>query len=143
MSRTIPIEQHHVPTTARVWAVAVGVTLIMFGVVAFAWTGFDGWIEAEAAESFLWFRLNPTQNLLHVILGVMLLIPATDGERRARRWCGMTGAVLAAATVTGIVLRGQPDLNVLAFDVADNVLHGVLAVGCWFAAFLSAAADPR
>lgn len=139
----VPVERLHVPTVARGWSLSIGTILILFSVVAFAWTGFDAWIEAEAADQFLWFRLNPTQNLLHLVLGTMLLVPATDGERQARRWCVLTGAVLAAAAIAGVLLRGQPDLNVLAFDTADNVLHGVLAAGCWLAAFLSVAADPR
>lgn len=128
---------------ARLFAYTVGLAYVLLGVVGFAWTEFTGWLEADTGDLLLWFRLNPTQNLVHLGLGAVLMWAGTEPEGYARLGVAAVGAVLVGGGVAGFFLTGLPDWNVLALNLADNVLHLVTGAAALLAAASSATRAAR
>ncbi|HEX2027405.1 MAG TPA: DUF4383 domain-containing protein [Nitriliruptorales bacterium] len=122
---------------AKGFAYSVGLVYVVLGAVGFGPTGFEQWLEADTGDHLIWFQLNPTQNFLHLVLGVVLLWSATEPPARARAVVLLIGLVFGALGVAGFFLTGRPDSNVLALNLADNLLH--LATG---AAAIVVAARP-
>lgn len=119
---------------ARVYAYVAGALLLLLGTLGFLTTGFSGFVEADSGDVLLGLRLNPTLNLVHLALGAAWLWAGASEEPLAGAATGLVGAVLVALGVGGLWLTGRPDLNVLAVNRLDNLVHvlvgglGVLAV---------------
>lgn len=122
---------------AKGFAYSFGLVYIVLGAVGFAPTGFEQWLEADTGDHLVWFQLNPTLNFLHLVLGVVLMWSATEPPARARASVLLVGLAFAGLGVAGFFLTGRPEWNVLALNLADNLLH--LATG---AAAIVVAARP-
>jgi ABC-type nitrate/sulfonate/bicarbonate transport system permease component len=69
------------------------------------------------------FRLNPFHNIIHLLLGGLLLWASIRGTR-ARRAAGFAaGVALASLAAIGFWMAANPEANRLAANTADNVLH--------------------
>lgn len=110
-------------TAARLFGYSFGFAYVALGVVAYLVTGFERWLEADVDSYVLWFRLNPTHNLVHLAIGTLLLWAGTEPEPVARIAVGLVGVLYLGVGIAGFWLVGAPDRNVLALNGADNVLH--------------------
>lgn len=123
---------------AKFFGYTVGFIYLMVGTLGFAETGFEKWIEAETPAYVFWFRLNGTLNLVHFALGGALMVAAADTEAIARAVTTLVGLTFLGLGVAGFWLTDRPEVNVLALNGADIVLH-LLTAG----AALTAAAASR
>lgn len=111
---------------ARMFAAVFGAVYLVVGVVGFAVTGFDGWLETNSGDFLLWFEINPLHNVVHLLIGAALL--AGSARPSAARMIALTVAVIYAAVgVIGFWAVGE-EWNILSLNQADNWLHIVTAV---------------
>lgn len=108
---------------AKLFGYGIGGIYVILGTVGFAWTSFSGWLVADTGSYLIWFRLNPTHNLVHLAIGAFLMWAGTEPEPVARLGVALVGVLYLGAGIAGFWLAGTPDWNVLAFNFADNLLH--------------------
>ncbi len=68
------------------------------------------------------FEVNPAQNILHIAIGVVLFITGLIGAFWAQIANILVGLFLLALGLAGLFLIGST-LNIVAINVADNVVH--------------------
>jgi hypothetical protein len=108
-------------TNATRFAYVFGVTYLVVGLLGFVVTGISGFLDTEG-ESLLGFGINPLHNLVHVLIGGVLVAAAVQGGEASRLWTRIVGAVLGLVGILGFFIVGTP-ANILALNVADNLLH--------------------
>ena len=111
----------------RPFAVVFGGIFLLTGLLGFAVTGFSGFADTAGKTLFV-FGLNPLHNLAHIVIGALWLASAIRAET-ARTATQVIGAAYLLLGILGLFALGS--LNLLALNVADNVLHlltGALAV---------------
>ncbi|GAB2815896.1 hypothetical protein GCM10027200_14490 [Lentzea nigeriaca] len=102
-------------------AISTGALLALWGIAGFFVTGFSSF-AGQSDTWILWLRVNPLQNTIHLVLGVVLLLTF-----RSLKALG-TGALLVAALsliVFGLGAARYDDgvVNVLNVNPGSNVLH--------------------
>ncbi len=101
---------------------------IVFGVVFLA-VGALGFVPGVTTEDGLLlgiFQVSPLHNVIHLLSGIAA-IAAAKSEDYAQLYFRIFGAVYALVAVVGWV-QGTTVLGLIDVNVADNVLHTVLAV---------------
>lgn len=122
----------------RGYAFVLGAVYLVVGLAGFAVTeGLD--FTAAEGEPLLGFDVNPLHNVVHLGLGALWLLAAAMGLAAARGMNIGLGTVLLAVGIVGFFVTGEPDLNILALDTADNWLH-IVTGGL---ALLIGVAEPR
>jgi len=66
--------------------------------------------------------VNVFDNVAHILVGAALLLAGLSNARSAKIVNGVVGAAYLALGLAGLFLVGSA-LNILALNVADNVLH--------------------
>ncbi|MCP2202108.1 DUF4383 domain-containing protein [Lentzea flava] len=102
-------------------AISTGALLALWGIAGFFVTGFSPF-AGQSDTWILWLRVNPLQNTIHVVLGVVLLLTF-----RSLKALG-TGALLVAALSLivfglGAARYDEGVVNVLNVNPGSNVLH--------------------
>jgi hypothetical protein len=101
---------------------ALAAGLIVLGVLGFAMGGMHQLFSVTGTELIV-FRLNPFHNIIHLLLGGLLLWASIRGTG-ARRAAGFAaGVALASLAAIGFWMAANPEANRLAANTADNVLH--------------------
>ncbi|MGH3440536.1 MAG: DUF4383 domain-containing protein [Nitriliruptorales bacterium] len=121
--------------SAKSLGTAFGAVYLAVGVIGFALTGFGGFFATQG-DTLLFFEINPAHNVVHILVGAVLLSAAAAGERLARQTWILIGSVYALVGVVGFALIGT-QANVLALNAADNLLHLVTAAVALFAVVYS------
>lgn len=118
-----------------------GIILILLGVLGYVGLG------PTPEQSFLgsWFWLDSGENVAHLLLGVVALLAyyfLKDAE--LLKWLvALVGVVALVATVLGFMnlALDVPNLGVTNLEnPSDNVLHLVVALWAFYAAFMGKAA---
>lgn len=109
----------------RLLATVFGVVYLLVGLLGFAVTGVNNFAGTEG-DTLIVFDVNPLHNIVHLGIGGLLLA-ASRTVSSARAANTGVGAVYLAVGVLGLFLIGT-DLNILALNGADNVLHFASAV---------------
>lgn len=105
----------------RMLALAIGVVYTLIGILGFFITGFDNFAE-ETGQTLLGFEINPLHNIVHLIIGVAgLALSRTLAGARTYGWLLAIG--YGVVFLYGLFAVGNPDLNFLSLNVADNFLH--------------------
>lgn len=104
----------------RLLATVFGVVYLLVGLLGFAVTGVNNFAGTEG-DTLIVFDVNPLHNIVHLGIGGLLLA-ASRTVSSARAANTGVGAVYLAVGVLGLFLIGT-DLNILALNGADNVLH--------------------
>ncbi|WP_069385422.1 DUF4383 domain-containing protein [Cellulosimicrobium cellulans] len=108
-------------------ALIIGVVYLLVGIVGFAVTGFDGWLEHDHSQTLLGFAINPLHNVVHLLIGLLgVLLWNRSGSARTYGWILAIG--YGAAFVYGLIVVNNEDANILNINGADNVLHAVSAI---------------
>lgn len=116
---------------AQWFAIASAAVYLGAGVIGFLVTGFDDF-TGLTGEKVVILAVNPTHNIVHLLLGGAYLAGATD-DRRARQVNLLIGVGLLAAFVLGVA-GGANFLNIDGVGEPDNWLHLVWgAASLWFA----------
>ena len=116
---------------------ALGVAMTVLGVLGFAMGGLHQLFSLTGTELII-FNLNPLQNVIHLLLGGALVAAALR-PRTLFLAASAACVVLLTLGVAGVFMVSNPDVNHLAANHADNVLHfGAAAI-----ALVLAGADRR
>lgn len=67
-------------------------------------------------------EVNPLHNVVHIVIGIGLVIGGISRVRTAALVNSIAGAIFLVLGLAGLFLVGSAS-NVLAINVADNVLH--------------------
>ncbi|HEY0391760.1 MAG TPA: DUF4383 domain-containing protein [Solirubrobacterales bacterium] len=117
------------PSPARLYATAVGATLIVIGIVGFFYSASFG-SPGEVDEVFGVFAVNGWANVLHILSGALGLLVAGYAARQYALWLGVL--YLALALWGFAIGSGESILGWLPVNTGDNLLHlalGALGVG--------------
>lgn len=95
----------------------LGVVFILIGIAGF----FTG-------DMLLVFQVNTVHNIVHLASGIIALAAVGSGESLARLYLIVFGLVYALVTVLGFVLPGGDVFGLMTLNMADNYLHGAIAL---------------
>lgn len=110
----------------RLLGMVLGAVYVLVGLLGFAVTGGVEFAGAEG-EPLLGFDVNPLHNIVHLLVGVLLLAGAWRGVATAKGVNMLVGAVYLIVGVLGLFILDS-GLNILALNHPDNVLHLASAV---------------
>jgi hypothetical protein len=113
------------PATTRhpsqLLTLVIGAVYTLVGLLGFVVTGL-GDFAAETDKTLLGFELNPLHNLVHLLIGLAgLALWRRLDTARTYGWLLLAGYGLVF--IFGLVAAGNPDINLLSLNAADNVLH--------------------
>ena len=98
-----------------------GVVYLLVGVLGFFVTS-DVDFAATEGEPLIIFDVNPLANIVHLLVGALLLFAATKGVSAAKGANTLVGAVYLLLGIIGLFILDS-EANILALNGADNVLH--------------------
>ncbi|MEK7132170.1 MAG: DUF4383 domain-containing protein [Patescibacteria group bacterium] len=103
----------------------------------FALVGVLGFIPGITSDGHLLgiFEVNTLHNIIHLLSGLLGLYAASQGEALARTWAKVFGVIYALVTVLGWLLPDGNILGLIQVNLADNLLHTVLAVAILYVGF--------
>jgi hypothetical protein len=103
-----------------------GIVYLLVGLAGFAVTGGVGFAATDGNPLIL-FEVNPLHNIVHLLVGALLLGGALRGPRVAKGVNTLVGGVYLLVGLLGLFLVGS-SANILALNGADNVLHFASAI---------------
>jgi len=106
----------------RVLATAFGAGYVLIGILGFTVTSGVGFFATEGGLLLGIFQVNIFHNVAHILIGAALLIAGLSSVSAAKAVNSFVGAAYLVLGLAGLFLVGSP-LNILAINVADNVLH--------------------
>src|SRR3954453_23980371 len=110
----------------RTVAYVVGAIFLLVGILG--WFVSQGHSFADRdGGSILGFQVNPLHNIVHLLVGVLLLVGARGGLSAARAANTAVGAVYLVVGIIGLFILDS-SANILALNGADNGLHLVSGV---------------
>ncbi len=109
------------PATNVLVAYVSGALYLIIGLIGFAVTSGVGFADRNGKDLLL-FEINPLHNIVHLLIGGLLIAGARGGLLTARRVNTLVGAVYLVVGVLGLVLLHSA-LDILALNWADNALH--------------------
>lgn len=133
-------------TLPQVTGFLLGVGFLINGLVGFTITGVDDFASTTGHHLF-GFNVNPLHNLVHLSIGVIGLLTCWRlSSSRFYGWLLLLG--YGSVLVYGLLTLGETELNFLALNAADNVLHGLsaligLLIGVWPVGGLGTDERPR
>ena len=110
----------------RLLGYVLGIVFLLVGALGFAVTGGVGFASREG-NTLLGFEVNPLHNIVHLLVGAVLLLGATRGVAAARSANIAVGGTYLVVGIIGLFILDS-SANILALNSADNVLHLVSAV---------------
>jgi fucose 4-O-acetylase-like acetyltransferase len=125
--RTPARTPHRPAARGSVAMAATGVALVVLGILGFAMGGLHQLFSLTGVEVVV-FRSNPALDVIHLSLGAWLVVAATAARRVVTRAAAIGAIGLAALAVLGPILTAHPEINRLALNSADTVLHAVGSV---------------
>jgi hypothetical protein len=109
----------------RLLGYVLGAVYLLIGALGFAVTGGVGF-AAQDGNTLLGFEVNPLHNIVHLLVGAVLLLGASRGVAAARSANIAVGGTYLAVGIIGLFILDS-SANILALNSADNVLHLVSA----------------
>lgn len=106
--------------------VGFGLVYVLVGVVGFFLTGFSGF-AASTGPSMLGLMINPLHNLVHILVGAVLIGGGLAAVAVSKLINTGVGAVYFLVFAIGLALQGST-ANFLALNLADHGLHLVSAI---------------
>ncbi len=123
-------------SVAQAFCLVGGLILIAAGVLGFFFGGSEFSTGSNVSgEEFLGFEVNGWHNVMHIATGGFLLLMAATARS------AITGALLFGFAYIGVMIWGFADGNdvadVIPVNLADNILHAVLAGAALLAAIVA------
>ena len=106
----------------RLLGVIFGAVYILVGILGFTVTSGVGFFATSGGLLLGIFEVNVFHNVAHVLIGAALLLAGISNARAAKTVNSVVGAAYLVLGLAGLFLIGSA-LNILALNVADNVLH--------------------
>lgn len=106
----------------------VGVVVLLVGLV--------GFVPALVPDGKVLglFLVDPFHNLVHILTGALAIVAAMMNTKTMRMYYQLFGVVYALVTVLGFT-TGTGLFGLIPVNMADNLLHLVLAVGFLYLGF--------
>jgi uncharacterized protein DUF4383 len=111
----------------------------VFGVV-FVLIGILGFVPALNPGGLLLgiFQVNAFHSVVHIVSGIAALVAAMTGAYYAKLYFKVFGVVYALVTVLGF-LTGNGLFGLIPVNMADNLLHLVIAASSLYLGFMGSA----
>lgn len=109
----------------RLVATVLGAIFLLIGIIGLFIAG-DHVVSTEGV-SLLGFEVNHLHNIVHIVIGGILLAAGLKSIPLAKKANATVGAVYFLVGVIGLFIINT-SLNILALNAADNVLHFVSAI---------------
>ncbi len=106
----------------RLLATVFGVVYLLVGLLGFTVTGGVSFFDTSGGLLLGLFEVNVFHNVAHLLIGAALLIAGVSNVAAARAVNIAVGAAYLLLGIAGLFLIGT-ELNILAINAADNVLH--------------------
>ena len=106
----------------RLLGVVFGAVYILVGILGFTVTSGVGFFATQGGLLLGIFEVNILHNIAHLLIGAALLIAGLSSVKAARTVNSVVGAAYLVLGLVGLFLVGTA-VNILALNVADNVLH--------------------
>jgi hypothetical protein len=104
----------------RTVGLVLGAVFLLIGILGWFVTSGHGFADQDGG-SLLGFQVNPLHNIVHLLVGALLLVGArTLSSARAANTA--VGAVYLVVGILGLFILDS-SANILALNGADNVLH--------------------
>lgn len=102
---------------------------VVFGIV-FVLVGVLGFVSNPLVGSMGLFQTNHLHDIVHLLVGVVLLIVAMSAPEKSGLWLKIFGVVYLLLAVLGFLLvpDGGMLLGLVTMNMADHWLHVVLGV---------------
>jgi len=104
-----------------------GAVFVLVGLTGFVVSGGHHAVGPEGGELFGVFQVNVLHNVVHLVVGAVMVAAAIMGERTARNANATFGVVYLVLFALGLAIVDTP-ANVIALNGADNALHLVLGL---------------
>jgi hypothetical protein len=104
----------------------LGIVFLLVGILGWFVSGGHGFAGRDGG-SLLGFEVNPLHNIVHLLVGVVLILGARGGVAAARAANTAVGGVYLLVGIIGLFILDS-SANILALNSADNVLHLVSAL---------------
>lgn len=111
----------------RLLGAIIGAAYVLVGLLGFSVTAGVGFLATEGGLLLGLLEVNPFQNIAHILIGSALLLAGLSRAKAARTVNSVVGFALLLLGFAGLLLAGS-DLNILAVNAVDNVLHFASAV---------------
>jgi Domain of unknown function (DUF4383) len=99
-----------------------GIVYLLVGLLGFTVSGGHGLADTDGGKLLGLFMVNPLHNIAHLLIGALLVLAATRGEVASSRTNTLVGGLYLVLGVIGLFILNN-DVNILALNGADNVLH--------------------
>lgn len=106
----------------RIVAVVFGAVYLLIGILGFFATSGVGFFDPEGGLLLGIFEVNIAHNVVHLVIGAVLLITGLRTVPAAKAANTAVGAVYLLVGIIGLFIVDSP-ANILAINAADNVLH--------------------
>jgi len=106
----------------RLLATVFGAVYLLVGLLGFTVTSGVAFFATEGGLLLGLFEVNVFHNVAHLLIGAALLIAGLSNVSAAKGVNIAIGAAYLLLGVLGLFLIGS-ELNILAINAADNVLH--------------------
>lgn len=97
---------------------------VMFLGIVFLATGLLGFFNNPVLGLF---AVDALHNIVHLVSGAVAIFMAMSGESGARQFAKVFGVIYAVVAVLGLIVPGDTFFGLMADNLADNLLHLVLA----------------
>jgi hypothetical protein len=131
-------------TPAGLYAVLIGGTLVLAGILGFFYSasfGSPGSVDAVLGI----LDVNAWHNIIHIASGALGLLAFASGPRASRTYALAFGVVYIVVAIWGFIIGdGESILGFIPINTEDNVLHlilGLLGLGAYAASPLEG--EPR
>lgn len=108
--------------TLKTWAIVFGIVFLAVGIL--------GFVPAATPNNNLLgiFHVNDIHNYIHLASGVVALICGLVSGLASKRYFQIFGIVYALVAVVGFFNVDGPLLGYIAHNMADLILHIVIAI---------------
>lgn len=106
----------------KIVGIGFGAVYVLVGLLGFVVTGLSGIFSTDGGLLLGLFMVNPLHNVVHVLVGTLLIIGGSASIRTTRRVNTTVGAVYLLVFVLGLAVQGSA-ANILALNTADHGLH--------------------
>lgn len=113
----------------------LGVILTLVGIL-----GFIPGITSDSGMLLGIFAVDTLHNVIHLATGILGIIAARMGASQAAMFAKIFGVVYALVTIVGLV-QGDTVVGLFGVNMADNILHLLLAILFLYAGFSKSGAQ--
>lgn len=111
----------------RLVATIFGIVYLLIGIVGFFITANVGFVAVKGENLLGIFEVNPLHNIVHVVVGLVLLAAGLKSIRYSKTANATVGGVYLLVGIIGLFIINS-EMNILALNSADNVLHFLTAI---------------